>query len=246
MIGPEAFSLYNAQALLTQVPASELAAVGHHLYNVSSYSGNPSGQINPMSALETEFPTSPKWETEYFQTPGFYNAIDIHNALTVANDSVYLYWGLAWPSTLTSGVATDQQGLLYVDNPFAAQSTWAYPNGWTYNDAYYTLKHYSYFIRPGYVRYDATVDNPDEDASVYQSPDGKTTVIVVLNTSTTATDTLGLNLSSVTYTNSTVYRSSFATAITATNAERWNNLGAYTASGISLPPQSAVTVVLTK
>jgi O-glycosyl hydrolase len=244
MIGPESFSTPNAQALLTQVPANELAVVAHHLYNVSSYSGNPQGQVAPMTALNADYPTSLKFETEYFQTPGFYNAVDIHNALTIANDNVYLYWGLAWPSTLASGVSTDQQGLLYIDNPFASQSSWAYPSGWTYNDAYYTLKHFSFFIRPGYIRYDASVSNADEDISVYQSSDTKTTVIVILNTSTTATDTIGLNLSSITYANSAVYRSSFATAINIQGAERWNNLGAYTPQGISLPPQSEVTVVL--
>jgi hypothetical protein len=57
--------------------------------------------------------------------------------------------------------------------------------------------------------------------------------------------TSGLDLSSITHTNSAVYRSSFATPITSPSAERWNNLDAYTAQGISLPPQSEVTVVLT-
>jgi O-glycosyl hydrolase len=247
MIGPESFSAFNVQALLTEVPASELAAVAHHLYNVSSYGGNPATQVTPMTSLDTDYPNPTlKFETEYFQTPGFNNAIDIHNALTVANDNVYLYWGLAWPSALTNGVSSDQQGLLYIDNPFNAESTWAFPAGWTYNDSYYTLKHYSYFIRPGYVRYDATVSNSDEDISVYQSPDTKTTVLVILNTSTTATDNVGLDLSSITYTNSAVYRSSFATPITSTSAERWNSLGAYSSQGISMPPQSEVTVVLTQ
>jgi glucuronoarabinoxylan endo-1,4-beta-xylanase len=245
MIGPESFSLTNVQALLTEVPSNELTAVAHHLYNVSSYSGNPAGQITPMTALNTNYPAQMKWETEYFQTPGFYNAIDIHNALTVANDNVYLYWALTWPSTLTNGVASDQQGLLYIDNPYQ-QSSWAYPNGWTYNDAYYAMKGYSYFIRPGYIRYDATSSNADEDVSVFQSPDAKTTVVVILNVSTTATDTLTLDLSSISYTGSAVYRSSFATPITSANAERWNSLGAYSSQGISLPPQSEVTVVLTK
>jgi O-glycosyl hydrolase len=246
MIGPESFSLFNVKALLTQVPTNELAVVAHHLYNVSSYGGNPATQVPPMTTLDTDYPSMIKFETEYYQTPGFNNAIDIHNALTVANDSAYIYWGLTWPSTLANGISTDQQGLLYIDNPFNAQSTWAYPTGWTYNDAYYTLKHYSFFIRPGYTRYNATVSNTDEDISVYQSPDMKTTVIVILNTSASVTDTVGLDLSSITYTNSAVYRSSFATPITTTGAERWGSLGAYTTQGISMPPQSEVTVVLTQ
>jgi O-glycosyl hydrolase len=246
MIGPEAFTVANAQALLTQVPSNEIAAVAHHLYGVSSTNGNPTGNIAPETALAAAYPTQLKFETEYYQIPAFDNAIQIHNALTVANDNVYLYWGLTWPSTLANGISTDQGGLLYIDNPFAAQSTWAYPAGWTYNDSYYAMKGYSFFIRPGYIRYNASVTNPDEDVSVYRSPDTKTTVIVLLNTSTTTTDTVGLNLSGISYTNSAVYRSSFGTPITSASAERWNALGAYPTSGITMPPQSEVTVVLTQ
>jgi glucuronoarabinoxylan endo-1,4-beta-xylanase len=246
MIGPEAFTIANAQALLTQVPTNEIYALAHHLYGVSSTNGNPQGNVAPETAFAAAYPTKLKFETEYYQTPGFNNAIQIHDALTVANDNVYLYWGLTWPSTLSNGISTDQAGLLYIDNPFNPQSTWAYPNGWTYNDAYYVMKGYSFYIRPGYIRYNASVTNADEDVSVYQSPDTKTTVIVLLNTSTSTTDTVGLNLSGITYTNSAIYRSSFATPITTTGAERWSSLGAYTASGISMPPQSEVTVVLTQ
>ena len=245
MIGPEAFSLYNVQALLTEVPVNEMVAVGHHLYDVSSYGGDPAMQDQPMQTLASVYPTTPKFETEYFQTPGFLNAMDIHKALTEADDSVYLYWALAWPSTLTNGIASDQQGLLYIDNP-SAPSTWAFPSGWTYNDAYYTLKHYSYFIRPGYIRYDATSSNPNEVISVFQSPDKSKTVLVVLNTSITATDTFGLNLAGVTYSTSAVYRSSFNTPITKAGAERWASLGSYSAQGVTMPPQSAVTIVLTE
>ncbi len=246
MIGPESFSLYNTQALLQQVPTNELAVVASHLYNVSSAGGDPSDQVAPMTTFNSDYPNpQQKWASEYYQSPGFYNAIDIHNALTVANDNVYLYWALTWPSTLVDGISSDQQGLLYIDDPFNAESTWAYPNGWTYNDAYYALKGYSYYIRPGYIRFNATSNNSDEDVSVYQSPDTKTTVIVILNTSTTATDTVGLDLSPITYTSSAIYRSSFATPITSPSAERWNDIGAYTAQGITMPPQSEVTVVLT-
>jgi O-glycosyl hydrolase len=246
MVGPEAFTVANAPALLTEVPTNEIAAVAHHLYGVSSTNGNPSGNLAAETTLATDYPTQLKFETEYYQIPAFDNAIQIHNALTVADDNVYVYWGLTWPSTLANGISTDQGGLLYIDNPFAARSTWAYPSGWTYNDAYYAMKGYSFFIRPGYIRYNATATNPNEDVSVYRSPDTKTTVIVLLNTSTTTTDTVGLNLTGITYTNSAVYRSSFGTPITSANAERWNSLGAYTAAGISMPPQSEVTVVLTQ
>ena len=98
-------------------------------------------------------------------------------------------------------------------------------------------------MRPGYVRYNASVDNTDERVSVYQSADKNTTVIVAMNVSSTNTDGLGLNLSNITYTNSAVYRSTFSTPIA--TGERWANLGSVSTSGISLPPQSVVTIVLT-
>ena len=253
MIGPENFSTSNAPSFAASIPAGEAYAVAHHMYNVGSggnpnnaggytSGGNPDSGLTAESALQAAYPNTLKFETEYYQTPGFYNAWDIHNALAVTGDSAYFYWALAWPSTLSNGVSVDQAGLIQLDNPYAP-STWVFPHGWTFNDSYYALKHFSFFIRPGYTRFNATVDNTDERLSVYQSPDKKTTVIVALNVSATVTDGLSLNLTGIPYTASTVYRSSFQTPLT--TGERYSNLGAYPAAGLSLPPQSVVTIVLT-
>ncbi len=243
MTGPETFSSVNFLDMAAQIPAGEVGAYAHHLYNVSSTSTNPDTGLQALTNLKAAYPSALKFETEYYASPGFNNAWDIHNALTVANDNAYIYWGLAWPSTLANGQASDQAGVIYIDNPFNVPSSWAFPHGWSYNDSYYALKHYSYFIRPGYVRYNAAVDNTDERISVFQSTDKKTTVIVALNVSSTATDGLALDLSTIGYSNSTVYRSTFSTPIA--TGERWANLGPLSGNGISLPPQSVITIVLT-
>jgi len=244
MVGPETLSA--AQTFLdtaAQIPASQISVYAHHLYNVASTSTNPDANVTPLTTLNTTYPNQTKFMTEYYASPGFNTAWNIHNALTYANDNAYIFWQATWPSAFSNKQATDQQGLIYVDNP-ATPTTWNVPTaGWTYNDAYYALKHYSYFVKPTYVRYNATIDNTDERVSVYQSPDKKTTVIVVLNTSSSTTDGLSLNLSNITYANSTVYRSSFATAIA--TGERLTNIGSYNSAGIVLPPQSVVTIVLT-
>jgi glucuronoarabinoxylan endo-1,4-beta-xylanase len=267
MVGPETESAGQSFLdMAAQIPSNEVGAYAHHLYNVNSGSAvsngttttitsgaSPDTGLSALSKVASTYPTAMKFMTEYYDTPGFYNAWSINDALTVANDNAYIFWQAVWPSTLTTAKdqSADQEGLLYADNP-STPSTWVFNHGWTYNDAYYALKHYSYFVRPGYVRYAATVDNTDERASVFQSPDGKTTVIVILNTSTSNTDGLSLNLSDISYTNSTVYRSTFSQPI---SGERFALLGSYlptsgTASsnnsgGISLPPQSVVTIVLT-
>ncbi len=248
MVGPEPFSTSNliayATALEGELPeSSEIAALGHHLYNVSSTDPYPTDGLVALQTLEADFPTPQKWMTEYYDAPGFNTAWTIHNALAVGNDNAYFYWGLAWPTTqLTDGQSADQQGLLYLDNPFASQTTWAFPQGWSYNDSYYAFKHFSYFVRPGYIRYNATVTNADELISAYRSPDTKTIVVVVMNTSASATDVFGLNAGSTTYSSSTVYRSTFSTAIA--TGERWSNQGSLPAGGLTLPPQSVATIVL--
>ncbi|HEY5331237.1 MAG TPA: Ig-like domain repeat protein [Acidobacteriaceae bacterium] len=243
MIGPESFSTVNllsyANALETETPQNtEIYALAHHLYNVSSTSSNPDSGLSALQNLEAQYPTQLKFETEYYDSPGFLTAWNIHNALAVGNDNAYIYWGLAWPNS-----QTDQQGLLYIDSPYTP-SSWTFPSGWAYNDAYYAMKHFSYFIRPGYMRYNASVDNTDERVSVYQSPDKKTTVIVAMNVSTTATDTMSLDLSGVPYTNSAMYRSTFSQPIS--TGERWNTLGPVTPTSITLGPQAVVTIVLSK
>jgi O-glycosyl hydrolase len=214
----------------------------HHLYNVSSTSTNPDSGLSALTALNAAYPTQMKFMTEYYASPGINDAWNIHNALAVGNDNAYIYWGLTWPSTISNGQAADQQGLIYIDNPFNAQSTWAFSKGWSYNDSYYAMKHFSFFVKPGYIRYNSLVNNTDERMSVYQSPDGKTTVIVVMNLSATTTDGLSMNLSNIAYTTSTVYRSTFSTPIA--TGERWANLGGYSSNGLSLPPQSIATIVL--
>jgi O-glycosyl hydrolase len=247
MIGPESFSTTNALAYATALEgetpqSSEVYALAHHLYNVSSSDPNPDDGSTALQSLASQFPQPLKFETEYYDAPGFNTAWNINNAFTLANDNSYFYWGLAWPSTIANGQASDQAGLLYIDNPFASTTTWAFPQGWSYNDAYYAFKHFSFYVRPGYVRYGAGIDNANERISAYESPDQKTLVVVVLNVSASATDTFALSSGSFSYTKSTVIRSTFSTPIA--TGERWNNLGGLPSAGLSLPPQSVATIIL--
>ena len=268
MIGPETLGIFNTFFdIAAQIPAGETKVYAHHNYSVSSGSvsstgtvtpgGNPDGNIPLMQKLNAAYPTAQRWASEYYDTPGFFNALTIHNALSYANDNAYIFWQATWPSVLTTAKdqGGDQAGLLYVDNPYTP-NTWAFAHGWSYNDAYYALKHYSYFVRPGYIRYNAVLDvTTNERMTVFQSPDKQTTVIVILNVNSAAgagSDGIALDLSNITYKTSTVYRSNFSQPIL--TGERLANLGAYIApsgsgtvnnsGGIVLPPMSAVTVVL--
>jgi glucuronoarabinoxylan endo-1,4-beta-xylanase len=247
MIGPELWSpnqgapLAYAQAL----NAKEVYAFAHHLYDVDPNDTDPDRDLTDLSAyaqaMNATLPGVPRFQDEYFENNGFDTAWAIHNDLVEGGDNAYFYWALTWPNT-----PTDQEGLIYVDSAANPRSTWQYPHGWAAQDNYYAFKHFSLFVRPGYTLYLVTVDNPDERVSSYASADGKTVVVVLLNTSASATDTVALDLSKLNVTGSTVYRSTFSVALTVAGAERWNNLGALpTGDTVTLAPNAVATVVLT-
>jgi glucuronoarabinoxylan endo-1,4-beta-xylanase len=94
----------------------------------------------------------------------------IHTGLTGANLNAFLYW---WGISATS----HDSSLIGLSGSTLTPSK-----------RYYALASYSRFIRPGAVRIAASSPDGNLKASAYQNPDGST-VIVVLNTATTATTT---------------------------------------------------------
>ena len=232
LIGPETQGIgYNTfQDYVNALNQNELGVIAEHIYN----GGNPAQPDSfdtDMLAIDEQFPKKPKFDTEYYAAPAFNYAWIMHDALVSQEVSAYLYWALAWPD--------NQQGLIYLDNPYAAQSTWTYPHGWAPNDQYYAFKHFSYFIYPGYQRVDALVNDPDLRLSAYESKDNKSGVAVVLNTSSTRTISFAVASSGIKVPSSKVYRSTFSNNST----ERWHDLGALPANNtVSLPPMSIATI----
>ena len=238
MIGPEMLGIdYNeGQSYAQGLNPTEVYAFAHHNYNVSSYYPYPDSGLpaltNYAKTVPAVLPGVPRFETEYFDFPGFNTAWTIHNDLVIGGDNVYLYWALGWV-----GPANQDQGLLYLDNPYTPTS-WTQPHGWAPNDAYYAMKHYSLLVRPGYTLYPLTVDNANERVSSYLSPDKKTLIVVLLNTSMSATDTVALDLSTLKLTSTAVYRSTFSAA-----TERYASIGALpTGNTVTLGPQAVATV----
>lgn len=154
--------------------------------------------------------------------------------LVSEGSNAYIKWSLANSGTVASAI--------YDDDATQPQSTWEYPHGWHINDNYYVMKHYSYFIRPGFKRVDAYTGNADLRLSAYIDPASRNPLapratLVVLNTSATASIPLALNSPVLRVRSTQVYRTSFS------GSERWASLGAWHAqTPIVLPPNSMVTV----
>jgi O-glycosyl hydrolase len=154
-----------------------VAMVGGH-----GYSGAPTSPLPGWSKQA--------WETEWSTFEGFSSAWDdgsdasgmawaqhIHQGLTSANLSAFLYW---WGST-TPSENGDNEGLLEINGSSVVPTgrLWAFAN-------------YSRYIHPGAVRIGATSSNSAVDLSAFKNTDGSVTV-VALNTGSGA-DTITYSL----------------------------------------------------
>ncbi len=235
LLAPECVGLgYNdVQNYAATMNSNSFYGVAHHLYGGST-DGTPDGYIGTMSALTNVFPGKPRFMTEYGVTNMIQQACLIHNVLTVEQASAYNYWSLVWPGT--SG------GLIQIEYPWN-QSSWTnappgtptQSHGWWITPAYYAMKHFSYFINPGYKRVDATDNDNNVRTSAFLSPDNLRLVVVLINTNTTVSSAMNFNFGAFNVGKSGVYQTA--------GTNTFQSLGSLTNSQ-ALPPLSLTTVVL--
>jgi glucuronoarabinoxylan endo-1,4-beta-xylanase len=237
ILAPEVVGLgYNAvQNYAATMNSNSFYGVAHHLYGGST-DGTPDGYNGAMSALTNVFPGKPRFMTEYGVTNMIEQANLIHNVLTIEQASGYNYWSLVWPGT--SG------GLIQIEFPWN-QSSWTnappgtatQSHGWWIAPAYWAMKHFSYFIQPGYKRVAATCNDADVLASAYLSPDGWRLVAVFINRASSGLSTVDLNFGSFPHYRSSVYQTA--------GTNQFQLLGSI-GSQLNLPASSLTTVVLDK
>jgi hypothetical protein len=161
----------------------------------------------------------------------------IHNVLVVEQASGYNYWSLIWP--------VGGNGLVQIENPFdgsraswtnAPPGTTTESHGYWLTPAYWAMKHFSYFIQPGFRRVAATCTDTNVLTSAYLSPDGLRLVAVFINRNL-ASSTNNVSFGSFPYLNSSVYQTA--------GTNHFQLLGPLP-NPQTLPPLSLTTVVLEK
>jgi len=214
-----------AQAIEADPTAMAYTAVatGH------GYSGAPTSPLPGWN--------KPAWETEWSTFDGFNPAWDdgsdasgmtwaqhIHQGLTGANVSAYLYW---WGSTSGNG---DNESLVQFSGS-TVQPTgrlWAFAN-------------YSRYIHPGAVRIGASSSNSAVNLSAYKNADGSV-AIVALNTGS-GSDSITYSLSNTGVANGATvapYLTNNSSTVAAQGTTSVAN-GAFTAT---VPGRSLVTYVI--
>jgi glucuronoarabinoxylan endo-1,4-beta-xylanase len=236
LLAPEVVGLgYNdVQKYAATMNSNSFYGLAHHLYGGSA-DGTPNGYIPALQALTNVFPGKPKFMTEY----GVSNLIEaawlIHNTLTVEQASGYNFWSLVWP---VGGV-----GLVQIENPYdlsswtnAPPGTPTQSHGYWLTPSYWAMKHFSYFINPGYKRVSAADSDTNVLISAYLSPDNLRLVVVLINTSSNSPSVMNLSWGSFGAGPSGVYQTA--------GTNTFQSLGSVSNSQVALPALSLTTIVL--
>jgi Concanavalin A-like lectin/glucanases superfamily/Glycosyl hydrolase family 30 beta sandwich domain len=187
------------------------------------------------------FPGKPHFMTEFGYPDMIQTACLIHNCFTIGQDSGFNYWSLIWPFP--------GDALVQIENPYASHSTWTnappgvttQSHGWWLTPAYWAMKHFSYFIQPGYRRVSASDNDNNVRTSAFLSPDNLRLVVVLINTNATVSSAMNFSFGTFSVGKSSIYQTAGTNTYAGTNT--FLSLGALTNSQV-LPPLSLTTVVL--
>ena len=232
LMAPESF--YSSQATTDDLLADSKAAgnvsiIGGHLYGgAPSYPGSAEKLGKEVWMTEHFLDSVNKSDSKASWETGIDDAIaiakEIHDGLTLSQYNAYVHWWLVNSNDSTP------TGLISGNN----------------TPTYFGIgmKHFSYFIRPGYVRYDTTsLAQKGVRVSAFGTPsgasDGKVVVVIVNENATDVPLTASINPAGRSLTALTPYRSS-ATA-------KFERQPAIDASGnafsVLLPAKSITTLV---
>ena len=234
ILAPEPVGIgYNdVQNYAATMHAASFYGVAHHLYHGST-DGSPDGYRTTMLALTNVFPGKPKFMTEFSYPNMMDTACLMHDCFVWEQAVGFNFWSLVWP---VSG------GLINQENPYASHSTWTnappgtptQSHGWWYAPSYWAMKHFSYYIQPGFKRVSATNTDTNVRLTGWLSPDNSRLVVVLINTNK-GSSAMNFNFGTFNAGQTSVYQT--------WDTNYFKSLGALT-NGEVLPPQSITTVVI--
>ncbi len=230
LLGPGCVGLYgNTGAYRDYIDAMDpdhYYGTAHHLYGGST-DGTPDGYNPAFETLADYVPEKPRFMTEFGDIKGLVECANlIHNLLVVEGVSGYNHWSLIWPGEI---------GLVEIENPFD-QGSWTTEDGYWLNPAYWSVKHFSQHIRPGYRRVSSDSSDPDVLSSAYLSPDGRRLVAVFINRSETSSSAVSVETAG--------FEAAFSSIHQSTETDHFVPMGEMSGDLLTLPVASLTTVVL--
>ncbi len=190
LLGPETMSCEKGtlslyiDAILKLKPES-LYGIAHHLYvgGGDKEADNFADTFNThFRAMALEYPDIPKWQTEYYEGDFMSTARIIQNSMMNENLNCYIFWGGTWMAP----EGKDYENLIGVDSG-TTEEDFYHEHGYVIGEKYYSMRHFSEYILPGYTRVGANVTpvsgNPEITegltCSAYVSPDNQDKLVLV-------------------------------------------------------------------
>ena len=242
ILAPEVIHIHynDLQNYAATMNPNSFYGVAYHLYGGST-DGSPDGYAGDFQTSTNVFPGKPHFMTEFGYGDMMQTACLIHACFTVGQVAGFNHWSLTWP--------VGGNGLINHENPYASQSTWTnappgvttQSHGWWLTPAYWAMKHFSYYIQPGYRRVSATDNDSNVRCSAFLSADNLRLVVVLINTNASVSSAMNFNFGTFSAGKCSVYQTAGTNTYAGTNTFR--PLGALTNSQ-ALPPLSITTVVL--
>lgn len=162
MIAPETMSFKISSlskyidAILENNPES-LYGIGHHLY-VGASKGKPYTYNLEFASIAKKYPDLKKWQTEYYEGDFMDTVQIIQNALQYENLNCYIFWGGVWKNPGSK----EMDNLIGMDAG-TDEETWDHEHGYIIGEKYYSMRHFSEYILPGYIRIDTKVHAGDDE-----------------------------------------------------------------------------------
>lgn len=176
-------SLYIDEIL--KIKPESLYGIAHHLYvgGGDKEAANFADTFNThFRSTALEYPDIPKWQTEYYIGDFMSTARIIQNSMMNENLNCYIFWGGTWMAP----EGKDYENLIGVDSG-VTEDEFYHEHGYVIGEKYYSMRHFSEYILPGYKRAGAVVadveGNPDMTegltCSAYVSPDNQNKLVLV-------------------------------------------------------------------
>lgn len=235
VVGPETLGVHydKVENYLSGLDQNLLYAVAFHLYEKGGdgvwdwVDPGPDSYADELRAVHIATQKR-RWQTEFATDEdkgingGFEAAMLIHHTMVDGGASAFVYWNLIWDG---------QDGLVGMMGRRPRV-----------RDQYYSMRHFSRFTEPGFVR--AHVFTPSESvrASAWVAPDESQVAVVLLNAGEEMVD-VTLELGGYPATSVETRRTTFRPG----KSERWTDLGATGRDGVvRMPSRSMVTIALKK
>lgn len=241
LIGPETMGCETSQLrnyirTIESINPEALGGLAFHLYasgtsDSSTMTVKPTSYFTAFAGLHDFFGGMRKWQTEFYIGQGIQTAELIINAINDAEITAYLYWSGVWDDSTPNRF--DSADLIEINSK----------GEWRTSANYWTMRHFSEFIRPGYIRIDANSDDGKVKATAFTNENGTKVAAVLINRSEQDVEYRVLG-TDYTITDSSVYQSVFGDG--ASEASMHKSLGSLGEGGtITLPAYSVTSVDIT-